>query len=253
MKTLLIYVSIHHGNTEKIAKVMAKVLNAKLVKPNEIDINELSKYDLIGFGSGIYGGKHHKVLLNFVDKLFQGQNKKAFIFSTSGTNKDYNKSLKEKLLEKGFDIVGEFSCKGFDTWGPFKIVGGINRGRPNEQDLKKARKFAEELKWNLQNEIFHFICHSRENENPMKYLSSRKWGKDSGFRIKYGMTNKWYFAQLMKSWRIGRIKNEKKLALITLLLLFMIFELNAQTFNKAKMDSLFQRIESNEKGMGRIS
>ncbi|MCK4358430.1 MAG: flavodoxin family protein [Candidatus Cloacimonetes bacterium] len=146
MKTLLIYVSIHHGNTEKIAKVMAKVLNAKLVKPNEIDINELSKYDLIGFGSGIYGGKHHKVLLNFVDKLFQGQNKKAFIFSTSGTNKDYNKSLKEKLLEKGFDIVGEFSCKGFDTWGPFKIVGGINRGRPNEQDLKKARKFAEELK-----------------------------------------------------------------------------------------------------------
>ncbi len=146
MKTLLIYVSIHHGNTEKIAKEMAEVLNAKLVKPNEVNINELSKYDLIGFGSGIYHRKHHVSLFKLLEKLPMQKNKKAFIFTTSGTNKDYNKPLKEKLPEKGFDIVGEFSCKGFDTWGPFKIIGGINRGSPNEQDLKNARKFAEELK-----------------------------------------------------------------------------------------------------------
>ena len=146
MKTLLIYVSIHHGNTEKIAKEIADVLKAKLAKPQELEINIVAKYELIGFGSGIYHRKHHESLFKLLEKLPIQKNKKAFIFSTSGTNKDYNKSLKEKLLEKGFDIVGEFSCKGFDTWGPFKIVGGINRGRPNEQDLKKARKFAEELK-----------------------------------------------------------------------------------------------------------
>ena len=56
MKTLIICVSIHHGNTEKIAKAMAEVLNAKLVKPNEVNINELAKYYSIGFGSGIYAG-----------------------------------------------------------------------------------------------------------------------------------------------------------------------------------------------------
>jgi len=146
MKTLLTYISIHHGNTEKIAKVIANVLGAKLAKPQELEINTVTKYDLIGFGSGIYHREHHESLFKLLDKLPMQKNKKAFIFTTSGTDKDYNKPLKEKLLERGFNIIGEFSCKGFDTWGPFKIVGGINRRSPNEQDFKKARKFAEKLK-----------------------------------------------------------------------------------------------------------
>ena len=148
MKTLLIYISIHHGNTEKIAKAMAEVLDAKLVKPNEIDINELSKYDLIGFGSGIYGGEHHKVLLNFIDKLYQEQNKKAFIFSTrwTGPVRLYHISLRNKLLEKKFDVIGEFSCKGFMDHSFTKyILGGVNKKRPYKKDLENARKFAEEL------------------------------------------------------------------------------------------------------------
>jgi len=62
MKTLIIYNSTHHGNTKKIAKVMTEILNAELVKSDEVDITTLSKYDLIGFGSGIYYGKHHKSL-----------------------------------------------------------------------------------------------------------------------------------------------------------------------------------------------
>jgi CubicO group peptidase (beta-lactamase class C family) len=41
---------------------------------------------------------------------------------------------------------------------------------------------------------------------------------------------------------------------LTLLALFLLtLGVNAQTFDKAKMDSLFKRIESNEKGMGSIS
>ncbi|MBC8485640.1 MAG: beta-lactamase family protein [Candidatus Cloacimonetes bacterium] len=46
---------------------------------------------------------------------------------------------------------------------------------------------------------------------------------------------------------------KKKLTLIALLFLFMTFRINAQAFDKAKMDSLFKRIENNEKGMGSIS
>ena len=37
MKTLIIYESVHHGNTEKIAKAMAGILEADLLKPDEID------------------------------------------------------------------------------------------------------------------------------------------------------------------------------------------------------------------------
>jgi hypothetical protein len=42
--------------------------------------------------------------------------------------------------------VGDFSCNGWDTWGPLKLVGGTNKGRPNEQDLQEARVFARGLK-----------------------------------------------------------------------------------------------------------
>jgi len=150
MKTLIIYESIHHGNTQKIAEVIAKVLEAKLVKPEELDINTVTEYDLVGFGSGIYYGKHHKDLLSVVDNLFSVKNKKAFIFSTSGTGEKNvgrnHKLIKEKLMAKGFTIVGEFSCRGFDSFGLLKLIGGINKGRPDEHDLRKAEDFARRLK-----------------------------------------------------------------------------------------------------------
>lgn len=149
MKTLIIYMSIHYGNTEKIAKKMAEIFNAELLRPSEIGVNTFSKYDLIGFGSGIYFFKHHKALLNLAENL-PCLNKKVFIFSTRGIGPVwfYHRPLKKKLLEKGVDIVGEFSCKGFDTYlfekyMPFlKFTGGLNKDRPNEKDLKDARNFA---------------------------------------------------------------------------------------------------------------
>ena len=146
MENLIICVSIHHGNTGKVAKAMAEVLNAELVRVYDVDITALSKYDLIGFGSGIYFGKPHKDLLSLVDKLPVLKNKKAFIFYTSGGDKsDSDIKLREKLLAKGFDIIGVFSCSGWDTWGPLKLFGGIYKGRPNTEDLEKAKNFAKDL------------------------------------------------------------------------------------------------------------
>jgi flavodoxin len=144
LKTLIIYASIHHGNTEKIGRAMAETLNADIVNVNDVNINELQNYDLIGFGSGIYGGKFHKTMLNLIEKLPSVANKKSFVFSTSSMEKkSYNSYIEEKLKEKGFEIIGSFSCKGYDTFGPFKLIGGIGKGRPNEDDIKKAMDFAE--------------------------------------------------------------------------------------------------------------
>jgi flavodoxin len=84
MNTLVICFSYHHKNTESVASVFAKPLGAEVKTPPEVDPNGLFEYDLIGFGSGIYFGKHHKVLLDFAEKVPQVTNKKAFIFSTSG-------------------------------------------------------------------------------------------------------------------------------------------------------------------------
>jgi len=151
MKALIIYISMHHGNTERVAKVMANILDADLLEMKQVDASMLEQYDLIGFGSGIYFGKHHKSLLDFVDMLPMLRNKKAFIFSTSGLRKiqfihNFDKPLKEKLQRKGFDIIGEFSCRGLDTYRATKLVGGVNKGRPNAEDLKQAEDFASGLK-----------------------------------------------------------------------------------------------------------
>jgi len=130
---------------------MANVLDADLLRVEQIDINTLAGYDLIGFGSGVYFGKFHKSLLELVDKFPKLENKKAFIFATSGLGEipfihDFPKPLKAKLRQKGFNIVGKFTCRGFDTSQAVKIIGGINWGRPDEKDLRLAEDFARSLR-----------------------------------------------------------------------------------------------------------
>jgi len=130
---------------------MANTLDATLLQVEQANASMLEQYDLIGFGSGIYFGKHHKSLLDFVDKLPMLGNKKTFIFSTSGLRKiwfihNFERPLREKLQRKGFDIIGEFSCRGLDTYRATKLVGGINKGRPDAKDLKQAEDFARSLR-----------------------------------------------------------------------------------------------------------
>jgi flavodoxin len=149
MRSLLVLLSYHHNNTQKIANVFAKTLDAQIKTPQQIDPEELQEYSLIGFGSGIYGGKHHKALLDLADKLPRVTNRKAFIFSTSSNLEPLAKNhsaLREKLQSKGYMIVDEFSCAGFNTNSFIKLFGGINKGRPNAKDLKRAEEFAQSLK-----------------------------------------------------------------------------------------------------------
>lgn len=155
MKCLLVLVSYHNKNTEKIATVMAKALEAAIKAPQQINPEELQAYDLIGFGSGIYDSKHHTSILNLADRLPQVKNKKAFIFSTCGVpgigmNEEYiaknHAELKQKLQSKGYEIVSEFSCIGWNTNAFLKLFGGINKGRPNAEDLKHAEEFAQKMK-----------------------------------------------------------------------------------------------------------
>jgi flavodoxin len=83
MKTLIVYASVHHQNTEKVAKVKAAELGADLVPISQAQPSTLAEYDLIGFGSGIYGGNFHKTLLQFVAAP-TCLRKTGFVFSTCG-------------------------------------------------------------------------------------------------------------------------------------------------------------------------
>jgi flavodoxin len=152
MKSLLVLFSYHHNNTEKIADVFTKVLDAQIKTPQQIIPEELQEYGLLGFGSGIYGAKHHKLLLDLADRLPQVTDRNAFIFSTSTNLEPLSKThspLREKLQSKGYMIVDEFTCAGFNTNSFSKYFGGINKGRPNAEDLKHAEEFAQNLRQNL--------------------------------------------------------------------------------------------------------
>lgn len=142
MNVLIIYKSYHRMNTEKVAKVIAETMNATLRKVEEVKPEDLSQYDLIGFGSGIYGGKHHQTLFTLVENLPQME-KNVFIFSTSGSPQEkYDQALKEKLIGKGCRIMAGFQCPGEVGKGWFVVK---NKGHPNDQDLENARIFAKGL------------------------------------------------------------------------------------------------------------
>lgn len=145
LKTLIIYESYHHKNTEKIAEAMKNAMGAKLAKVDDVTLDDLADYDLIGFGSGIYFGRHHKKLLKFVETLPWQQYKAAFVFSTSGAARNHNDALIGQLERKGFIVKGDFSCTGYDTFGPLSLIGGIRKGHPDETDIKNAIAFAKSL------------------------------------------------------------------------------------------------------------
>ena len=53
--------------------------------------------------------------------------------------------LREKLQSKGYVIVDEYNCAGHNTNSFLKLFGGLNKGRPNIEDLKYAEEFAQNL------------------------------------------------------------------------------------------------------------
>ena len=157
LKALLVVYSYHHHNTEKVARVMAEVLGAEVRAPKDVRPEDLAGYDLVGFGSGIYGGKLHQDLVALAEAAPATTHGKAFVFSTSATpNKGpqqheatmakWHGQTRSTLAAKGWTLMGDFNCAGWLTLGPLKLIGGITRGRPNEEDLASAREFALEMK-----------------------------------------------------------------------------------------------------------
>ncbi|MFD4246018.1 flavodoxin family protein [Streptomyces sp. NPDC058525] len=149
MKAVIVCASVSHGNTRRVADAMAQVLGAKVVSPEEADPAELAGADLVGFGSGVFYGRLHPRLTDCVAALPAGRGR-TFVFATSGLPelppRPFTRPLVRLLEGKGFEVEGSFLCRAYDTWAPFKLIGGINKQRPNPADLTAARTFAERLR-----------------------------------------------------------------------------------------------------------
>ncbi|ALF25494.1 flavodoxin family protein [Fusobacterium nucleatum] len=146
-KIRIVYDSMHNMNTEKLVLSLKENYNdVDIIKVNNFDINAIDNYPKIGLASGIYWGRFSKNIEELLDKILDSDVKNLFFIYTSGIGKvRYEKKLIKRLEEKNKICLGIFSCKGFDKYGPFKLIGGINKGKPNEKDIQNLIKFFENI------------------------------------------------------------------------------------------------------------
>ena len=54
--------------------------------------------------------------------------------------------IREKLQAKGYTVIGEFGCAGWNTNSFLKYFGGLNKGKPDAEDIRNAEAFARDMK-----------------------------------------------------------------------------------------------------------
>lgn len=144
MRKAIVHVSIHHQNTAMVAEAMAEAIGAELLTVSEAMERWDEPWDLAGLGSGIFFGSHHRSLLRFCQQ-WKTAPKSSFLFSTAGLpslGSIWHRSLRNILQRQGIPILDEACFPGWDTVGPLKWIGGIQKGRPNQPDLEQAAAFA---------------------------------------------------------------------------------------------------------------
>lgn len=140
-KTAIVYVSTHHGNTKKLLDAIAGRYEVELVDAIENETYDLSGYDRIGIASGIVFGKYYPQILKFLENNLP-EGKEVFFIHTAGDPRENHADSAKKITEeRKCRSLGVFFCKGFDTYGPFKLIGGLNKHHPDDKDIEKALEF----------------------------------------------------------------------------------------------------------------
>ena len=143
MKVIIIYESTHHGNTKKLVDAITTAhAEVEAVNVSDAGTVSLEDYDLIGLAAGISFSKFYRETERFALTLPEG--KKVFLLYTCGLLKDrYTCSMESTIAKRGCTLAGKYGCLGFDTYGPFKLIGGIAKRHPTQDEISAAVKFYE--------------------------------------------------------------------------------------------------------------
>lgn len=146
MKTGIIYYSAHHGNTKKLLDAIRQIDDkVELINVTEGE-RDLSEYDRIGIASGIYYGNFAKQVLAYAEKHLPA-GRPVFLICTCGApRKGYYDQIRRIMQTRRCDELGAYQCLGFDTFGPFKLIGGLAKDHPDADDIAKAVRFYRELR-----------------------------------------------------------------------------------------------------------
>lgn len=145
MKTAIVYYSKHHGNTKKLIDAIAAKYEITMIDAVNTPDADLSGYDAVGFASGIYYSKFHKTLLKLAEEKLPENSKVFFLYTYGAEKAGYTKAVTEAVSKINAEILGEYGCFGFDTFGPFKLIGGIAKNHPTDDEISGAVKFYESL------------------------------------------------------------------------------------------------------------
>lgn len=141
-RILILYASPHHGNTRRLVEAMAEAAGADLCDLLREPMPDLSGYELVGVASGIYHSKMHPKVLDALGQRMPRPGQRVFLAYTCGIRyRAYEKPVRQALEQRGIDCAGCYSCRGYDTFGLFGKIGGIAKGRPNAEELRRGAEF----------------------------------------------------------------------------------------------------------------
>ena len=126
-KAVIIYASTHHGSTKKLVDAISDKYDIIQIDALMQKKADLSQYDIIGFASGIDFGKFYPSVEEFLENNLPKSKKVFFLYTCAKVSDRFTKAIKEKALEKDSIILGEYGCKGYNTYGPWKLIGGMNK------------------------------------------------------------------------------------------------------------------------------
>ena len=142
MKTAIVYYSKHHGNTKKLLDAIFRADGTvTLIDVTRQPCADISSFDRIGFASGVYFSSFAKQIVSFADAHLP-ENKDVFYIYTHGAPfGGFLKEIRVVVKKKHCREIGKYHCLGFDTFGPFKLLGGIAKGHPTEKEIVGAVEF----------------------------------------------------------------------------------------------------------------
>lgn len=140
-KIVIIYTSMHHGNTYKLVKAISDKHNIEIIDATKQMVADLQKYDVIGFASGIDFGKFYETIENFAKENLPIKKQVFFLYTCAMERKGFTNSIREIVTKKDAEVLGEYGCKGYNTYGPWKVIGGMNKKHPTEEEILLALSF----------------------------------------------------------------------------------------------------------------
>ena len=146
MKTAIAYYSKHHGNTKKLLDAIAAAdPSVELLDVTSSPSADLSGFDRIGFASGIYFSSFAKQVISFAEENLPEGKDVFYIYTHGAPAGNFLRAMRKIAEGKKCRELGEYRCQGYDTFGPFKLVGGIAKGHPTEDEIQGAVDFYQKL------------------------------------------------------------------------------------------------------------